>query len=98
MPFEVLPEKRAYADIQQAISYYDSQQVGLGKKFLSAIEKHFDSLNKNPFFQIRYYNVRCLPVKKFPFMIHFILDEKTKKVYVISVLHTSQDPHRWIEK
>ena len=94
MPYEIILERRAKADIQQAIDYYDSQQTGLGEKFLIAIDKHFSSIGRNPFFQIRYSNVRCLPVQKFPFLIHFILDEKEKSAYIISVFHTSQHPYK----
>ncbi|TAL59842.1 MAG: type II toxin-antitoxin system RelE/ParE family toxin [Bacteroidetes bacterium] len=97
MIFEIVVEKRALFDIQCAIDYYDQQQIGLGKKFLSEIEKHFSSINRNPFYQIRYNRVRCLPVIKFPFMIHFLLDEKEKTAYIISVFHTSQNPDKWTE-
>jgi toxin ParE1/3/4 len=96
MPYKVLVEPRALADIQQAIDYYDSRQAGLGKKFEASIEKHFLSISKNPFFQIRYSGIRCLPIKKFPFLIHFIVDEKRKIVYVISVFHTSQNNSEWL--
>ncbi len=63
MAFDIALEKRALSDIQQAIDYYDQQQIGLGKKFLSETEKRFSSINKNPFYRIRYNNVRCLPLR-----------------------------------
>jgi plasmid stabilization system protein ParE len=98
MPFKVLIEPRALADIQQAIDYYDSRQPGLGKKFEASVDKHFSSLSKNPFFQIRYKGIRCLPIKKFPFLIHFIIDEKRKVVFIISVFHTSKNNTEWLSR
>lgn len=98
MPYGVVFEKRAESDIQQAIDYYDKQQIGLGEKFWLSIKKHVASISNNPFFQIRYSKVRCLPIKGFPFMIHFLIDERTKMVYVISVFHTSQNPDKWPAK
>ena len=95
LPYSVFIEKRALGDVQEAFDYYNSQQFGLGDKFLSVIDKHFQSISQNPFYQIRYSNVRCLPVRKFPFMIHFVVDEKNKNAYVISILHTSQDPNNY---
>ncbi|MBI4931562.1 MAG: type II toxin-antitoxin system RelE/ParE family toxin [Bacteroidetes bacterium] len=95
MSFEIIFEELAQSDIQQAIDYYDKQQIGLGEKFWLSLSKHIAFISKNPFFQIRYSNVRCLPMTKFPFMIHFILDEKVKTVYIISVFHTSQNPDKW---
>jgi len=63
---------RAHNDIQQGIDYYNLQQKGFGKKFHRAVKKSIFSIRENPFFQIRYDEIRCLPVNKFPFMIHFI--------------------------
>ena len=95
MSYPVIFEKQAESDIQQAIDYYDRQQVGLGEKFWLSVQKHIASIGKNPFFQIRYGEIRCLPVTKFPFMIHFLIDEKVKIVYILSVFHTSQNPDKW---
>ncbi len=74
-----------------------SFDIILGKKAESDIQlsKHINSISRNPFFQIRYSNVRCLPVNKFPYIIHFLLDEKRKTAYIISILHTSQNPDKW---
>jgi len=40
-------------------------------------------LQKNPFFAIRYSNVRCLPLsKKLPYMLNFTIDEPNITVYL----------------
>lgn len=92
MVYEIFLEFRAKADIQQAIDYYDFQQAGLGKRFLMELDGHFSSLSPNPFFRVRYDNVRCLPMRKFPFLIHFIVSKEEKAVYVISVFRASKNP------
>ena len=92
MAFKVVVEPMALGDIQQAIDYYDEQQIGLGKKFSLVVDKHFQIISKNPFYQIRYHHVRCLPIKNYPFMIHFFITEKTKTAFIVSVYHTSQKP------
>jgi len=97
MRYEVLVGARALADLRQAIDYYNTQQKGLGKKFELVIDKHFSEIGKNPFYQLRYSFIRCLPLKKFPFMIHYFVDEKRKKVFIVSVLHTSKNPDRWLQ-
>jgi hypothetical protein len=58
--FTVVIDHCAIQDIQKAIDYYDEQQAGLGKTFESAENKHLLTLEKNPFFRIRYDNVHCL--------------------------------------
>jgi hypothetical protein len=92
-------DSNAILDIQKAIDYYDEQQLGLGKKFEDALDKHFSTLSKNPFYQKRYDNLHCLPVKKFPFMIHFSIDEKNTLVRIYAVFHTSLNPdENWTKR
>lgn len=98
MTYSIVIDPRAIQDIQKAIDYYDEKQPRLGEKFENALNKHLITLEKNPFFQIRYDNVHCLPVKKFPYMVHFTVDEKNMLVTVRAVFHTSTDPKNWKNK
>lgn len=95
MSYPVLVDSRAIHDIQEAIDKYGTQKSGLGVRFENTVNKHMLILEKNPFSQIRYDNVRCLPIKKFSFMIHFILDETNNLVIVKALLHTSRNL-KWI--
>jgi toxin ParE1/3/4 len=92
---EIVIDPRAIQDIQDVIDFYDNQQDGLGEKFENALNKHLLTLEKNPFFKIRYDNVHCLPLKKFPYMVHFTLDEENKRVTIRAVFHTAVDPEKW---
>ena len=40
MAFQVVIDKRALAEIQKAINYYDNQQAGLSKKFNADLDLH----------------------------------------------------------
>ncbi|MFP3422191.1 hypothetical protein R0K19_22755, partial [Bacillus sp. SIMBA_161] len=91
-------DSKAIEDIQLAIEYYDDQQIGLGQKFESVLNKHITTLKKNPFFRIRYDNIRCLPLKKFPFMIHFTINENKKFVIIRALFHTAMDTEKWGRK
>lgn len=95
MAFKIKIEPEASLDIQEAIDWYNKQQKGLGKKFHTDLLKHIDSLIKNPHFEIRYETVHCLPVKKFPFMVHFTIDVSKQIVAVRAVFHTSLNPTNW---
>ncbi len=95
MAYTVSIDPRAIQDLQKAIHYYEKQQRGLGEKFERAVSKHLATLQKNPFFQIRYDNVRCLPLKKYPYMIHFTVDEKNEEVIVRAAFNTARDPEIW---
>ncbi len=95
MSFSIAILPSALNDIQKAIEYYDEQQIGISEKFESEVNQLFLSLQKNPFYQIRYKKIHCLPLKKFPFMIHYIVDEKTSTIYVRAILHTSLNPDEY---
>lgn len=95
--FSVSYQNEALLHLQKTIDYYNSKQNGLGKRFGSEVIKTSKKLEKNPYFQIRYDNIRCVPIKKFPFMIHFLVQEELKKVRIYAILHTSLDPDQfWV--
>jgi len=98
MAFKIKIEPEARLDIQEAVDWYNKQQKGLGKKFHADLLKYIDSLTKNPHFEIRYDAVHCLPVKKFPFMVHFTVDVSKKIVAVRAVFHTSLNPDNWTKR
>ena len=95
MAYTLFIDPRAIQDVQEAIDYYDEQQAGLGKRFESALNKRLLTLETNPLFRVRYDNVRCLPLEKFPYMVHFTVDQENSQVTVRAVFHTSRDPKQW---
>ena len=95
MAFTLVIDPRAILDVQNAIDYYDEQQAGLGERFEATLNKLLLTLEKNPLFRIRYDDVRCLPVNKFPYMVHFTVDEINSLVTVRAVFHSSRDPKNW---
>ena len=87
-----------YDDIRNAVEWYDKQQKGLGSKFYAQLTNEFRLLMKNPHFQLRYSNIRCFPVKKFPFLIHLHVNDKEGIVYIEAIIHTSQNSENWPTK
>lgn len=95
MVFKIEPF--AKNDIQLEINYYNEKQEGLGKKFHTEIKTSFNAIRQNPFYQIRYDNVRCLPLKKFHAMIHYTVDEVKNRIIVRAVINTNRNPKTsWI--
>lgn len=84
-------------DIREARKWYDKQERGLGKKFYAEVRAGLVAIQKSPHFQIRYDEVRCLPLRKYPFMIHFTVDEVKQTVLVLACIHCSLNPHsHWL--
>lgn len=95
MAFDIKIEPEAHQDIQEGIDWYNEQQPGLGRTFYEEVKDAFKRLQTHPFFQIRYDKVRCLPLKSYPYMIHFTVDEQEKRVIVRAVFNMSRDPGIW---
>ena len=91
---DFLPQ--VFDDIQQTINWYNDKQKGLGKKFFSALKKHYSLLKKDPFcIAIKYDNIRCLPVSKYPYCIHYRIENNSATVVVFAIYHTSRNPEIW---
>ena len=95
MIYEVVIEPRSIFDIQEAIDYYESRQIGLGEYFFQVVDEHILSLSKSPFFQIRYKDYHGFPIHKFPFIIFYFLDEKLKTIFIVSVFNTNLNPVKY---
>jgi len=89
--YRIKIESEASRDIQEGIDWYNEQQANPGRKFHSAVKNAIAQLMVNPFYQIRYDEVRCLPLKKFPFMVHFTVDEVQKLIVIRAVFNTVRD-------
>lgn len=95
MGFSIKIESEAKEDIQEAIDWYNDQKQGLGAYFLEEIQNSVEQLKINPHYQVRYGEVRCLPTRIFPFMIHFTLSKEAQTVIIRGVFHTSMSPKKW---
>ncbi len=68
--YKVKIEPEALADIQEITDWYNDQQAGLGKRFQQTAIGHINSLSKDPqIYAIRYKEIRCVLVNKFPYKI-----------------------------
>ena len=97
--YKVKIEPEALADIQKITDWYNKAQAGLGKRFQKTAIKHINSLSKDPqIYTIRYKEIRCVVIKKFPYMAHFYINEENNTVEVLAVISTDRNPKIWQEK
>ena len=89
----------ALTDIQQIAAWYEGQKYGLGNRFQNAVKEQINNLAENPWiFVVRYKEIRCMLIKKFPYMVHFYIDPQTSTVEVMAVISTDRNPKIWEEK
>ncbi|MEM8528583.1 MAG: type II toxin-antitoxin system RelE/ParE family toxin [Bacteroidota bacterium] len=94
---QLLPQART--DLQEIMAYYKERKKGLDARFFKHLVASIRLLHSNPLiFQVRYKRVRQAPIKKFPFWIHYLVDEQQQQVAIIAVLHSARDPRNWMER
>jgi plasmid stabilization system protein ParE len=92
MVFKIVLTHKAQIDILEGIEWYNKHSADLGKRFYQTIQKEYKNLRQNPYFQVRYEDIRCLPLKKYPYMIHFVVEEEREQVVVLGIICTHRDP------
>jgi plasmid stabilization system protein ParE len=86
----------AFKDIQETVEWYELQLKGLGQRYKNQTKKQINSLKKNPYlFSIKYNEIRCRKIDKFPFLIHYNIEEDLKVITIFAVFHTSRNPEIW---
>ena len=92
MAFSVKLLKRAELEVDEAIVYYKDIQPKLAERFLTDYENQLKTLNTIPYFEIKYQEIRKISFKKFPYTIHFSIDELNEAVLIHAVTCDYQNP------
>ncbi len=87
----------AQQEIENAFEYYAQFSPSAVTHFDNQLEQVYQSLEINPFFQIRFKGLRAIPFESLPFLVFFNIDEDPKTVYIYSVFNTYQDPEKYPE-
>ncbi|WP_326937321.1 type II toxin-antitoxin system RelE/ParE family toxin [Flavobacterium sp. PL11] len=86
----------AFKNIQDTCKWYELHSKGLGLRYKTQTKKQINSLNKDPYlFSIKYGEIQCRKIEKFPFLIHYLIDENAKTIAIFAVFHTSRNPEIW---
>ena len=65
----------------------------------SWVKKRTEKLSTTAFlFAVRYDNIRCMGIEKFPYLVHYRINEQTQTVKVEALFHTSRNPKIWNER
>lgn len=88
---------KEYAD---AYIWYEDQQVGLGEKFIEAVNKKITDIAAQPeLYGSKNKGYRETIVSKvFPFNIVYRIARKHKEIYVASIYHNKRDPKKKYRK
>jgi toxin ParE1/3/4 len=94
MAYKIIVSPRAQKEIENAIDYYALYSLDAPANFIASLKEAYGTLENNPFFRVRYKNVRVLKIKKFPHSLHFIINEDKNTVRVLSCFHNKRSPNK----
>jgi toxin ParE1/3/4 len=96
MAFKVMISDEAKIDVEHSYLYYKTK---VSKKTADQFFKDFKSslyiISKNPFFRIWFENYHAKPMKKYPFLVFYIVNKDENTVVIARVFHTSQNPEKY---
>ena len=87
MAYSVIVSPRAQMEIENAIDHYAQDSTDAPVLFISALRDTYKVPSVSPFFTIRYKNVRALRIKRFPYVLYFVINESKNTVRVLSCFH-----------
>lgn len=94
MAYRIIVSSRAHKEIENAIDYYALYSADAPVNFITALKEAYANLETNPFFRVRYKNVRSLKIKKFPHSLYFIITEDKNTVRVLACFHNKRNPNK----
>jgi len=94
MAYKIIVSPRAQKEIENAIDYYALYSSYAPKSFINLLNDAYLSLKKNPFFVVRYKNIRALKINKFPYSLYFVINESNHTIKVLSCFHNKRNPSK----
>jgi plasmid stabilization system protein ParE len=93
MSFSVVFRRIAKREFDDAISWYQDRREGLGREFSVAVEEQLGriALSPNQFACVRG-DVRRAVLQRFPYSIHFIVEDD--RVVVLAIFHARRAPNQ----
>lgn len=98
MAWEVNFSFRVEDDVAAAALWYEGQRAGLGHEFLDEVIRVWRELANNPLLAARKHptkNLRWRYPERFPYRIIYEVDELSRSVLVLRVVHAAREDSTW---
>ena len=92
MKYKTIIQLEAAHDFKAAKLWYKRTKVnGLSQRFTNAVKSTITNLQKYPTaYAVRYKNVRIAHTEKFPYAIHFFIDNDL--IVITAIIYSGRDP------
>ena len=93
MAHKIIIKPGAELDILEALEWYGDEKEALSLDFLEKLDDELNRISQNPeHFQKRYRDVKIVFTRRFPYGIHYTLENDI--VYVHAVTHMKRKPKK----
>jgi hypothetical protein len=83
MAYKISINPTARLDIIEAIDWYNEQQPNLGFRYYKYAQITLKNIRNNPLaYAVRHKTTRTAIINKFPYMIHYKVDQQTETIKV----------------
>lgn len=81
-------------ELDEAYSWYESQELGLGDDFLEQVDEALDRICQMPeSYPAVYRDVRRAAIRRFPYTVYYRI--VSSRVIVTAVFHGRRNPKAW---
>lgn len=96
MAYKIVYAHLANLDVAQAVEYYlINASKRITRLFYEEITSAEKILTNSPYFEIIFKDFRRFPLKKFPYILIYKINESDKIITIFRVFHTSQNPEKY---
>lgn len=94
MSLPLVLRRRSQAEADEAIDWYERQQVGLGVDFTNRVQAVFDRISATPeMYALVYRDVRKAHVRHLAYSVFYRI--RADQVVVLAVFHNKRNPNIW---
>lgn len=91
MKYKLVIRPEAESELLDAVKWYEDKVQGLGSNLLLNIEATLESILRIPeAYTPTYKNTRRALIRKYPFGIHYIIDQD--RIVVLAIFHENRNP------
>lgn len=88
MGYRLMVNDRMEEDLTDAVEYYLQISPLIAAQFADTLVTAYTLLSVSPYFTARCDGVRHLPMKRFPYTLHYTVDERNHQVRLLGLLYT----------
>jgi plasmid stabilization system protein ParE len=95
--FKIELSEDAESDFEKSYEYYLGENSKVADLFYKKIDYCLHTIKQNPYsYSVAYKHIRKYIVKKYPFVIYYIIEDSI--VRVVAIFHSSRNPEIWNER